>query len=51
MSQKKRILLTFFAFYFLCAIIGGHWVWQTSYQSLLDKHQSQLEQFSGHIKK
>ncbi|EME9801588.1 sensor histidine kinase [Vibrio alginolyticus] len=50
MPQKKRILLTFFAFYFLCAIIGGHWVWQTSYQSLLDKHQSQLEQFSGHIK-
>ncbi|MDV5059103.1 sensor histidine kinase [Vibrio diabolicus] len=50
MSQKNRILLTFFAFYFLCAIIGGHWVWQTSYQSLLDKHQSQLEQFSSHIK-
>lgn len=25
-------------------------MWQHSYQSLLDKHQSQLEQFSSHIK-
>lgn len=50
MSQRNRILLIFFALYLLCAIIGGHWVWQSSYQSLLDKHQSQLEQFSSHIK-
>jgi len=49
MSQKSRILLIFFAFYFLCAFVGGHWVWQASYQSLLDKHQSQLERFSSHI--
>ncbi|MBR9787233.1 MAG: sensor histidine kinase [Vibrionaceae bacterium] len=50
MSQRNRILLIFFALYFLCAIVGGHWVWKNSYQSLLDKHQSQLEQFSSHIK-
>ncbi|EGR1206201.1 sensor histidine kinase, partial [Vibrio parahaemolyticus] len=50
MSQRNRILLIFFALYFLCAIVGGRWVWQHSYQSLLDKHQSQLEQFSSHIK-
>lgn len=50
MSQKNRILLIFFALYLLCAVIGAHWVWQSSYQSLLDKHQSQLEQFSSHIK-
>ncbi|HGO5300898.1 sensor histidine kinase [Vibrio harveyi] len=49
MSQKNRIILIFFAFYFLCAFIGGHWVWSHSYQSLLDKHQSQLERFSSHI--
>lgn len=49
MSQKSRILLIFFAFYFLCAFVGGHWVWQASYQPLLDKHQSQLERFSSHI--
>ena len=49
MSQKSRILLIFFAFYLLCAFVGGHWVWQASYQSLLDKHQSQLERFSSHI--
>ncbi len=50
MSQRNRILLIFFALYLICAIFGGHWVWQSSYQSLLDKHQSQLEQFSSHIK-
>jgi two-component system C4-dicarboxylate transport sensor histidine kinase DctB len=50
MSQRNRILLIFFALYFLCAIVGGRWVWQTSYQSLLDKHHSQLEQFSSHVK-
>ena len=50
MSQRNRILLIFFALYFLCAFVGGHWVWKNSYQSLLDKHQSQLEQFSSHIK-
>ncbi|HGY9579503.1 TPA: ATP-binding protein [Vibrio harveyi] len=49
MSQRNRIILIFFAFYFLCAFIGGHWVWSHSYQSLLDKHQSQLERFSSHI--
>lgn len=49
MSQRNRIILIFFAFYFLCAFIGGHWVWRHSYQSLLDKHQSQLERFSSHI--
>ncbi|EKO3850891.1 sensor histidine kinase [Vibrio harveyi] len=49
MSQRNRIILIFFAFYFLCAFIGGHWVWIHSYQSLLDKHQSQLERFSSHI--
>ncbi|WP_045479078.1 sensor histidine kinase [Vibrio owensii] len=49
MSQRNRILLIFFAFYFLCAFAGGHWVWNASYQSLLDKHQSQLERFSSHI--
>lgn len=49
MSQRNRIILIFFAFYFLCAFIGGHWVWSHSYQSLLDKHQSQLERFSNHI--
>ncbi|EKO3864176.1 sensor histidine kinase [Vibrio harveyi] len=49
MSQRNRIILIFFAFYFLCALIGGHWVWSHSYQSLLDKHQSQLERFSSHI--
>ncbi|MFZ3531813.1 GHKL domain-containing protein [Vibrio harveyi] len=43
------MILIFFAFYFLCAFIGGHWVWSHSYQSLLDKHQSQLERFSSHI--
>ncbi|UYI47993.1 hypothetical protein OFO16_04765 [Vibrio natriegens] len=50
MSQRNRILLIFFALYFLCAFVGGHWVWKNSYQSLLDKHQSQLEQFSSHIR-
>ncbi|WP_423840287.1 ATP-binding protein [Vibrio mytili] len=50
MPQRNRILLIFFVLYFLCATIGGHWVWQSSYQSLLNKHQSQLEQFSSHIK-
>ncbi|MFZ3510448.1 sensor histidine kinase [Vibrio harveyi] len=49
MSQRNRIILIFFVFYFLCAFIGGHWVWSHSYQSLLDKHQSQLERFSSHI--
>ncbi|MET2848652.1 ATP-binding protein [Vibrio owensii] len=49
MSQRNRILLIFFAFYFFCAFAGGHWVWNASYQSLLDKHQSQLERFSSHI--
>ena len=49
MAQRNRIILIFFAFYFLCAFIGGHWVWSHSYQSLLDKHQSQLERFSSHI--
>ncbi|MFH0271843.1 sensor histidine kinase [Vibrio jasicida] len=49
MSQKNRILLIFFAFYLLCAFVGGHWVWSHSYQSLLEKHQSQLERFSSHI--
>lgn len=50
MSQRDRILLIFFALYFLCAIVGGRWVWQSSYQSLLDKHHAQLEQFSSHVK-
>ncbi|MDV6253027.1 ATP-binding protein [Vibrio sp. EA2] len=50
MSQRNRILLIFFTLYFLCAIVGGQWVWKNSYQSLLDKHQSQLDQFSSHIK-
>ncbi|EHA1077498.1 sensor histidine kinase [Vibrio alginolyticus] len=49
MSQRNRILLIFFAFYFFCAFAGGHWVWNASYRSLLDKHQSQLERFSSHI--
>ena len=49
MSQRRRILLFFFTSYFFCALLGGRWVWQHSYQDLLDEHQSQLERFSSHI--
>ncbi|WP_440889336.1 sensor histidine kinase [Vibrio sp. WZ-1] len=49
MSQRRRILLFFFISYFFCALLGGRWVWQQSYQGLLDEHQSQLERFSSHI--
>ncbi|GAK87646.1 signal transduction histidine kinase [Vibrio ponticus] len=33
----------------MCAILGGRWVWNSSYQNQLDQHQSQLERFSSHI--
>ncbi|MGR5302810.1 sensor histidine kinase [Vibrio alfacsensis] len=49
MAQRNCILLIFFAFYLFFALVGGRWVWYSSYQSLLDKHQAQLERFSNHI--
>ncbi|KJH09782.1 ATPase, partial [Vibrio parahaemolyticus] len=30
-------------------MVTWHWVWQTTYASLLQQHQSQLERFASHI--
>ncbi|KYN26129.1 ATPase [Vibrio cidicii] len=49
MSQRRRTVLIFIAFYLFSLILTGHWVWQTTYASLLQQHQSQLERFASHI--
>ena len=35
--------------YCLLMVVGGHWIWGSSHQSLLNDHQSKLDRFSVHI--
>lgn len=49
MQLNRRTFLYLLALFMLCAILGGRWVWNSSYQNQLDQHQAQLERFSSHI--
>ena len=49
MFQAFRIPILLMAIYSLLMVFGGHWVWSTSHESLLNDHQSKLDRFSVHI--
>ena len=49
MFRALRIPLLLLITYVLLMVLGGHWVWSTSHQSLLNDHQSKLDRFSVHI--
>ena len=49
MFQALRIRILLLFTYSLLMIVGGHWVWNTSHQSLLNDHQSNLDRFSVHV--
>ncbi|NVN84053.1 MULTISPECIES: ATP-binding protein [unclassified Vibrio] len=49
MFQALRIRMLLLVTYSLLMIVGGHWVWNTSHQSLLNDHQSNLDRFSVHV--
>lgn len=49
MSPFRRANLYLFLAYLLCLVFGSQSVWNYSYQSLLDKHQAQLDRFSSHV--
>lgn len=49
MFQALRIRILLLVTYSLLMIVGGHWVWNTSHQSLLNDHQSNLDRFSVHV--
>lgn len=49
MFQALRVPVLLLITYSLLMIVGGHWVWNTSHQSLLNDHQSKLDRFSVHI--
>ncbi|ULN65048.1 ATP-binding protein [Vibrio gigantis] len=49
MFQALRIRILLLVTYSLLMIAGGHWVWNTSHQSLLNDHQSNLDRFSVHV--
>ena len=49
MFQASRIRILLLIAYSVLMILGGHWVWNTSHQSLLNDHQSNLDRFSVHI--
>ncbi|GAB2656495.1 sensor histidine kinase [Vibrio panuliri] len=49
MRSNRRTFLYLLVLFLLCAILGGRWVWNTSYQNQLSQHQSQLDRFSSHI--
>ncbi len=47
MFQALRVPVLLLITYSLLMIVGGHWVWNTSHQSLLNDHQSKLDRFFG----
>lgn len=49
MFQPSRLPILLLITYGLLMILGGHWVWNISHQSLLEDHQSKLDRFSVHI--
>ena len=49
MFQPSRLPILLLITYGLLMILGGHWVWKISHQSLLEDHQSKLDRFSVHI--
>ena len=49
MFQAFRIPILLMVTYSLLMVFGGHWVWSTSHESLLNDHQSKLDRFSVHI--
>ncbi|MDK9759401.1 two-component sensor histidine kinase, partial [Vibrio sp. D173a] len=49
MFQPSRLPILLLITYGLLMILGGHWVWKISHQSLLEGHQSKLDRFSVHI--
>ncbi|UPR55994.1 sensor histidine kinase [Vibrio sp. ED004] len=49
MFQAFRIPILLMATYSLLMVFGGHWVWSTSHESLLNDHQSNLDRFSVHV--
>ena len=49
MFQPSRLPILLLITYGLLMILGGHWVWKISHESLLEDHQSKLDRFSVHI--